>query len=304
MKNKNFILFLIPALVWGSTWYAIKLQLGVVQPLASVCYRFTLAGLILLAGCKILGFNMKYSFREHLFMALQGFTLFGINYWLTYLAEVNLASGLVAVIFSMMIFMNIVLNSWFFKISIKREVLLGAILGLGGTFLIFRNDFNKLAMSTNQLLALLYCFFSMILASLGNIISAYNQRNKLPVIQTNAFGMTYGAFFMIIIALIAGVDFRIEFTAKYISSLAYLSLFGSILAFTAYLKLLGNIGADRASYTILVTPVIAMIISTFFEKYAWQKSAVFGIILLLAGNYIAMNKKLKLKNLTLRINKK
>ena len=100
---KNFILFSIPALIWGSTWLAIKYQLGVVDPLVSVSYRFLLAAIILFAYCSLTGMNLKYPVKQHFYIALQGLLLFGVNYWLVYLAEIHLESGLVAVLFSTII---------------------------------------------------------------------------------------------------------------------------------------------------------------------------------------------------------
>lgn len=104
---KNLILFSIPAIIWGSTWLAIKYQLGIVDPLVSVFYRFLLAAIILFAYCRLVGTNLRYSVKQHFLMALQGLLLFGINYWLVYLAEIHLKSGLVAVLFSTIIFLNI-----------------------------------------------------------------------------------------------------------------------------------------------------------------------------------------------------
>ena len=240
---------------------------------------------------------MKFSLKQHFFIALQGITLFGLNYWLVYLAEMTLTSGLVAIIFSLVIFMNILFSAIFLKIKIKPEVAVGAILGVSGTALIFKNELKSFGLSDNNFVALVFCVISIILASLGNIISSRNQKFNIPVIQTNAFGMTYGALILFTIAMALGVDLKFNLEAGYISSLLYLAVFGSIVAFTAYLKLLGNIGPDRSAYTILVVPIIAMLISTLFEGYIWQKSAIFGIILLIAGNFFAMSKKLRIKRI-------
>ena len=168
-------------------------------------------------------------------------------------------------------------------------------MGVGGTVLIFKTELSVFNTSDENFVALMFCLLSIILASLGNIISAYNQKYlKLPVIQTNALGMSYGAVSLIIIAIITGIPFKFDMDILYISSLAYLALFGSIIAFTFYLQLLGNIGPDRSAYVILIIPIIAMLISTLFEGYVWQKSAIGGIILLLAGIIIAMTKNFKL----------
>lgn len=299
MKLNNYYLFAIPTLIWGSTWYAIKFQLGTVNPLVSVGYRFVIAGLLLIVICKILKLKLKYRLKTHFFIFLQGICLFGINYWLVYIAELSLTSGLVAVVFSLIIFLNVLFYSLILKAFLRWEVLIGGALGVVGTVVIFSNEFVAFSLSGKGYGPFIICFVSVILASLGNIISAYNQKKGLPVVETNALGMTYASIFTLIVAVISGAKLSFDFSPEYIISLFYLALFGSIIAFGTYLKLLGNIGPDRSAYTILLIPVIAMIISTIFENYQWQKCAILGIILLLAGNLIVMNKNIKIKRIAL-----
>jgi drug/metabolite transporter (DMT)-like permease len=262
--------------------------LGHVDPLVSVVYRFLIAGLLLMAYSGIRKLNLRYTFREHLLMILQGVILFGFNYWMTYLAETNLTSGVVAIIFSFSIFTNIFFNYLLLKGKIRKEVMAGAVLGIAGTLLIFSHELKSFGELVIGYQAFLFCFGAIVLASLGNILSKYNQTRKLPVIQTNAFSMTYGSLAMLMMVLLSGKSFSFEVSLPYISSLLYLSVFGSIVAFTLYLKLVGDIGPDRAGYTTLVAPVIALIISSFFENYQWGIAAVAGILLLFAGNMLAL----------------
>lgn len=291
MKARQFLYFIIPCFIWGSTWFAIKFQLGQVDPLVSVVYRFLIAGLLLMAFSAIRKLNLRYTLREHLLMMLQGMILFGFNYWLVYLAEEDLASGVVAIIFSFSIFTNIFFNYLLLKGKIRKEVMGGAVLGIGGTLLIFSHELQSSEQITIGYQALLFCFGSIVLASLGNILSKYNQTRKLPVIQTNAFSMTYGSLAMMLMVPLSGKSFSFEATFPYIASLLYLSILGSIVAFTLYLKLVGDIGPDRAGYTTLVAPVIALVISSFFENYQWGLAAAIGILLLFAGNFLALRIK-------------
>jgi len=256
VKLNNFILFLVPSLIWGSTWLVITFQLGKVPPILSVGYRFLLAGLILLAFCLLSRLNLRFNRREHLFFGLQGILLFGFNYWLVYLAEQLIPSGLVAVVFSTLIFMNILFNSILLKNAIRGKVVIGAILGLIGTGIIFAPELELLSFTDKSFLGLTYCIAGVFFSSLGNIASAYNQRHDLPVIQTNAFGMLYGSVVMLCIALAQGNELVFDTSWTYLSSLTYLVLFGSIVGFSFYLKLIGNIGPDKAAYAILVIPVI------------------------------------------------
>jgi drug/metabolite transporter (DMT)-like permease len=210
MKLRQILYFVIPCFIWGSTWFAIKFQLGQVDPLVSVGYRFLIAGLLLLVFSLVRKLNLRFTLREHLLMILQGIILFGFNYWLVYLAETNLTSGIVAIIFSFSIFTNIFFNYLLLKGKIRKEVMAGAILGIAGTFLIFNHELKNSEQMAIGYQALMFCFGSIVLASLGNILSKYNQTRKLPVIQTNAFGMTYGSLAMMLMVPLSGRSFSFE----------------------------------------------------------------------------------------------
>ena len=287
---KDIILFSIPTLIWGSTWLVITFQLGVVDPLVSVFYRFLLAAIILFIYCNIVKMNLKYTAKQHLFMAIQGAFLFGINYWLVYEAEVHLKSGLVAVIFSTIIFLNIFNGLIFLKSKIRLNVLVSALIGFVGIILVFKDHLLEFNFSSDKSSALILAFLSVVVASLGNITSAYNQRNKLPVVQTNAYGMLYGSLLMLILVFILGKPVNFDISFQYISSLIYLAVFGSIIAFWSYLTLLGKIGADKSAYVMLVFPIIALLLSTMFEEYTWSLFALLGVALITTGNFLMLKK--------------
>jgi len=157
MAKSNYTLFIVPALIWGSTWYVITYQLGIVDPLVSVSYRFGLAGVILLAYSKAKKLPLTYPKEQHLFIALQGLLLFGANYWLVYVSETYLSSGLVAVAFSTLIFLNIFFGAIFLGNEVKKRVILGAIAGLFGTALIYQSEFERLDFADDQIKGLMFC---------------------------------------------------------------------------------------------------------------------------------------------------
>jgi drug/metabolite transporter (DMT)-like permease len=294
MKLSNAILFLIPSVIWGSTWFAIKFQIGETDPLYSVAYRFILAGVILYVYSKFMKLNMKFSLRNHVFMGLQGACLFGINYWLVYMAEEHLTSGLVAVVFSGLIFINVFLNAIILKAPVRKNVLFGGFVGIVGVALIFKDELKIFDFSDQNFVAFLMAIGSVTLASTGNILSAYNQKQKIPVIQSNAYGMLYGAVIVTTIAILSGKVPVIDLNFSYLTSLLYLSVFGSVIAFTTYLNLLGKVGPDKAGYISLVMPVIALIISTFLEGYQWTPYGLVGLLLILSGIFMALKRKRKL----------
>jgi len=287
---RNITLYIITVLVWGSTWLAIKYQLGSVDPMVSVIYRFGLATALLMIFCYVKGLNLKFSLKEHLFMALLGILLFSVNYWLVYVAELYLTSGLVAVLFSSIVFMNIANGSIFLGTAVERKMIAGAVLGIIGIIMIFMPEIEAFDLSDKGVFGLSIGFISVFLASFGNITSARNTKNNIPVIQANAFGMGYGTILLALIALILGKEFTFTFSVPYISSLFYLSVFGSIIAFGSYLTLIGSIGADKASYTIMLVPLVALILSTFFEGYSWNLSSILGLLLVVGGNFLALSK--------------
>lgn len=285
----NLFLYTITVFIWGSTWLGIKFQLGQVDPLVSVVYRFCLAAALLFVWCFLRGLNMRFALRDHLFIALQGTCLFAVNYWLFYLAEVHLTSGIVAVMFSTIVFWNILNGRIFLKTKVRANVVCGAGLGIVGIGLVFWPELSGFSLADDGFKGFLLSMAATLMASFGNILSARNQKHSLPVIQTNAYGMAYGALLMLAATLITGTSFSIDPSAAYLLSLVYLAFFGSVVAFGCYLTLVGRIGADRASYATLLFPIVALIISTLFEGYRWSPPALAGVVIILVGNGLAIS---------------
>ncbi len=287
---KNMLFYAMTILIWGSTWLAIKFQLGTIDPMVSVAYRFSLAAVILLCWCWLFRLKMRFSVKDHMGIALQGVFLFALNYLLFYWAELTLTSGLAAVIFSTILFMNMVNGAIFLGTPFDSKVIIGGVFGLSGIILVFKGEFSASHFGDQTFFAVMLCFAATFLASVGNIISAHNQKKNLPIIQTNAYGMAYGAFLMLILALCSGKSFDFSLTPAYIGSLFYLAVFGSIIAFGCYLTLVGNIGADRAAYATLLFPIVALFFSTLWENYQWTASAITGIGLILCGNLLMLKR--------------
>jgi len=286
MHLNSISLYFASVFIWGSTFFAIKFQLGDVAPEVSVAYRFALAAAILFLWGALRGLPLKFSFTQQVWMGLQGLFLFCLNYLLVYWATSDLSSGLVAVVFSTIILMNIVNGALFLGKKSSAVVIVGALFGLAGISLVFWPELVDLQEGSNTYRGLLLSLAGTFVASLGNIISARNQQNQIPVIQCNAYGMAYGALIMVLAATVQGLPFGYELSWGYSLSLGYLALFGSVLAFGSYLTLLGRIGPEKAAYTMILFPLVALVISTFFEGYQWSVSAALGVILVLAGNLL------------------
>ena len=283
----NFVLYISATLIWGSTWLGIKLQLAQVPPILSVGYRFFLASAILLIYCIITNKNLLFSRRDHTFMACQGFSLFGLGYIMSYLATSYLTSGLVAVIFSTILMWNILNLRLFMGQPVAWRAFTGGVLGLAGICIVFWHDLSAFT-ATRGLTGLVIALLGAYLASIGNVVGSRNAKSGVPVTQANVYGMAYGALLCIIIHFGIGGELTMDWTFGYLGPMLYLTVFGSVIAFGCYMLLLSRIGADYAAYVMLLMPIVALILSTFFEEYHWSAGAVFGVIVVLVGNLIIL----------------
>lgn len=286
MMLNTATLYLATVLIWGSTFFAITFQLGEVAAEVSIAYRFALAALILMVWCGVKRLPMRFKLEQHLWMIAQGLMLFGLNYLVVYWATADLSSGLISVIFSTIVLMNIFNSSLFFRKRPAPSMIAGAVLGLVGIALVFLPEVRNMDLGSASMQGILLSLGSAYIASLGSMISTRNQQAKLPVVQTNAYGMAYGAIVLAVIALIQGAPFTYEATLAYTGSLIYLALFGSIIAFGSFLTLLGKIGPERASYAMVMFPIVGLSISTLFENYHWTLEAALGVGLVLMGNVL------------------
>lgn len=287
------LLYAATVLIWGSSWYAITLQLGDIHPVWSVAYRFALAAAMLLGFCLIARRRLRFSARDHGALALQGLLLFSLNYVLFYFVIGRLTSGIVAVVFSTIVFMNMVNAALIFRAPVQARVLVGAVLGLTGIALVFWPELAAFRATGSALTSLALALLATWVASLGNMVAVRNHRRGLPVIETNTFGMAYGTLFTTLAALVLGAKLDLEWSLPYTGSLIYLALFATVIAFGCYLSLLGRIGPDRAAYASVLFPVVALAISTLLEGYRWSAPALVGVTIVLLGNVLVLARSAK-----------
>jgi len=264
--------------------------------MVSVFLRFLLATVISFGLVLVLKKPLAFSRKHHLFFALQGLFNFSLNYNFTYFSETMIPSGLVAVTFTLVIYFNILGLRFIFGKAIDRKVIVSALLGASGIFLIFQSEIEKLGNPPQTILGLSLGVIATFFASCGNMVTVRNAKHKLDVLSVNTWAMLYGSLCTLAFIMISGQPWKVEWSLTYVSSLFYLSVFGTVIAFWAYLTLIGNIGADRAAYISVITPVIAIGLSLAFEDYQLHLTTVAGIALCLVGNYFVLAKPAKGKS--------
>ncbi len=282
------LIYAVVVLIWGTTWFVIRFQLGVVAPEISLVYRFALAAVCVFAFARLTGSPLRLSWRDHRLVALQGATLFCLNYWMTYLSTQYLTSGLVAVLFTSIIFFNIVNGRLILGTPVERRVVVAAAAGVLGVALLFLPEIQAALHDPRILHGAGLALAATYVASLGNMAASRNTQAGLPVVTVNAYGMAYGAIGLAAIAILRGTPVDFDPRWPYVVSLLYLSLAGTSLAFSLYLVLIKRIGASRAAYSSVLFPVVALAVSTLFENYRWSLPAAVGLVVLVAGNALAL----------------
>jgi drug/metabolite transporter (DMT)-like permease len=284
------VLYATAVLIWGSTWIAITFQLGPVAEEVSVAYRFGLASIVLFAYAAISGRRLRIPLESYGFVVLMGVLMYSGSYMLVYHATSYVTSGLVAVIFSLIVVSNAFFERIFFRKPLEGRMMLASALGVGGVAFLFWPEVSSFDLGNRAVIGIALATCAVVLASLGNMSAIVNTARKLPVMAVNAHAMAWGGVTSVVVAFLMGRSINFSFEPAYVFSLFYLAIFGSAIAFGAYLELLRLIGSARAAYTSVLFPIVALIISTFFENYQWSSLAVAGIALIVAGNWLALTK--------------
>ncbi len=281
-------LYFLVIAIWGSSWYGIEQQLGVVAPQVSLAYRFLLSAVILIAFCVATKRSLRFSPRAYLLMAAQGLCLFCGNYILFYFAGSHLVSGLMAVCFSTISLMNILNLGLIFRQPVDGRALVAAIVGLTGLGFVFYPELEQSGLGSSPVVGLGLSLLATYLASLGNMVSVKLKALSVPVLESNTIGMSFGALFCILFAILAGVSFNYDSRPAYTVSLIGLALFATVIGFGCYLSLVQRIGAARAGYSSVMFPVVALTLSTLLEGYHWSGLAGLGVALVLSGNLLVL----------------
>jgi drug/metabolite transporter (DMT)-like permease len=283
----NIFLYLLTVLIWGTTWIAITFQLGTVPAPVSIAYRFWLAAAVLMAFLLITRKPWWPPRQAWPYLFAQGIALFCVNFLCFYYASQWVTSGLEAVVFSTAPLWNAINGRIFLGRPIRRQVMMGALLGLGGIVLLFAPQMAGHWNDSKVLMGLALTLGGTLCFSCGNLLSSRMQTMGLTPSLTNTWAMLIGSTTLGVAALAMGMPFALDPSPRYLGALLYLAIPGSVIGFTAYLLLVGRIGPDRAAYSTVLFPIVALTISTIYEGYHWTPLALCGLALVLAGNLLA-----------------
>ncbi len=286
----DLALYATTVFCWGTSWIALKAQVGVVAPEVSILWRFLLAALLMWGWVLARGERVRFSGADHIRFAAAGLCLFSLNFTLFYYGALTIPSGLLAVVFSLASIFNLGLGAVLLRQRIEPRVALGGLVGFSGIGLLFWPEISGAGVHGGALTGLTFCVAGTLCFCLGNMVSTVIQRRGVALVSANTWAMTYGVAYLAVASLLRGHDFIIEPTAKYLVGLVWLAGPASVVAFACYLTLLRRIGAARAGYATVLFPIVALAISTVFEGYVWTGLAGLGAALALLGNVIVLTR--------------
>ena len=284
--------FLLITLIWSSTWIVIKGQLGTVPPIWSVSYRFLLSAAAMFGLARLAGVDVRLDRRGHGLALLLAVLQFVLNYNLVYAAELYVTSGLVAVVFALLIVPNAALARLFFGAKVGARFLLGSGIALAGVALLFVQEVRAAGPAPHAVLVGLGFTLAAVLgASGGNVMQLLEAVKTRSIAAMLGWAMLYGGLIDAALAWLLYGPPVFEPRLSYWLELLYLSIVASALAFWLYYRIIRAVGPARAAYSSVLIPIVAMAISTIAEHYVWSPIAIAGGLLAIAGLVIALGSR-------------
>jgi len=276
--------------IWGTTWLAIRYQLGEIAPELSVAYRFLLAGALAAAIARLRGQARRVDAAAHGLLLLFGLSTFTAGYTLVYYAETRITSGLVAVLYSLSPLLNYAAARLALGVRPSAPSRLGGLLGVAGVSLVFGPELLGVQLSGDLWVGGTLAFLAVLCSTVGTVLASMLERRGVGVWHKLSWGMAYGGAGCLLLALARGQPLAFSWAPTYLASLGYLVVFGSVAAFAAYLTLLETIGAARAGYVGVLVPLVALVLSALFEGYRPSAWTALGLACVVLGQ-LAMSRR-------------
>ncbi|WP_381514924.1 DMT family transporter [Sphingorhabdus buctiana] len=281
--------FLVVSLIWGSTWLVIRDQLGTVPASWSVCYRFAVAAVGMFLLSAITRQSLRIDANGLKWTVLLGLMQFTLNFNFVYAAEHHITSGLVAVIFALLIVPNALLGKWWLGRDFSRNFIIGSLIASAGVALLMVQEYKAAPVGGQEVIVgTALTLIAVLCASVSNVMQVAPSVGRFPTTAILAWSMLWGALFNAAWSFINHGPPIIEMRAGYLGGVLYLGIIGSVVTFPLYFDLIRKIGPGKAAYTSVLIPVVAMLLSTLFEGYAWTALAAGGAILASVGLVVAM----------------
>jgi drug/metabolite transporter (DMT)-like permease len=295
LSPRVLIPFMLTGTIWGSTWFVITGQIADVPAAWGVFYRFMLATPALFALAFMMGNRLRLNRPEHLLALGVGIAQFSGNFLFVYHAEQHITSGIVAVMFALLMVPNAIFAKVFIGEKVAGGFIGGSLVAIAGVALLLVHEWNAAPLGGpnggNVGLGIVLAIGGMLAASIANVVQANPTGRGVPMVSFLAWAMVYGTAFDLVYALVTVGPPPIPSGWQFWAGTAYLAIIGSVVTFPLHYNLVREIGAGRTAYNGIVTVCVAMLLSTLFEDFRWTWLAASGMALALLGMGLALRSK-------------
>jgi drug/metabolite transporter (DMT)-like permease len=293
LSPRVLIPFMLTGTIWGSTWFVITGQISNVPAAWGVFYRFMLATPALFVLAVVMGNRLRLNRPEHLLAFGVGIAQFSGNFLFVYHAEAHITSGIVAVMFALLMVPNAVFAKIFIGEKVQPGFIGGSLVAIVGVALLLVHEWRVAPLDGNVGLGIVLAIGGMLAASIANVVQANPTGRGVPMVSFLAWAMVYGTLFDLAFALITVGPPVVPQAWQFWAGTAYLAIIGSVVTFPLHYNLVREIGAGRTAYNGIVTVCVAMLLSTLFEGYRWTWLTAIGAALALLGMGLALRSKQK-----------
>lgn len=288
LSARVLIPFLLTGTIWGSTWFVITGQIAGVPAAWGVFFRFMLATPALFALALAMGNRLRLNRAEHLLAIGVGIAQFSGNFLFVYHAEMHITSGIVAVMFALLMVPNALFARVFIGERVQGGFIGGSLVAIAGVAMLLVHEWNAAPLGGNVALGIALAIGGMLAASIANVVQANPTGRGVPMVSLLAWAMLYGTVFDLFYALLTAGPPQVPTGWQFWAGTAYLALVGSVVTFPLHYNLVRQIGAGRTAYNGIVTVCVAMLLSTLFEGFVWDALSTGGMALALLGMALAL----------------
>ncbi len=290
MTTATRVLFVAALIaIWGSTWLVIKFAIADVPPLLAAGVRFAVAAVILAALSAIQGIAPPRGRRLHLGLLALGGLGFGVSYGVVYWGEQYIPSGLSAVLFATYpLWVLLLAHLAVAGERVRPGRLVGVAIGFLGVALIFRSD---LALAhPRAAIGAAVTLVSPLASALGSVGVKRWGRDVHPYVLTT-LPMTYGAVALLAVSWAFEPWDEARWTAGAVASTLYLAVFGSVVAFVTYYRVLREVAVSSLALITYVFPVVAVGLGWLVLGERLGLEALAGAAVVLIGIAIASRRR-------------
>jgi drug/metabolite transporter (DMT)-like permease len=282
------LLYIGTVVIWGTAWFGITLQLGTVPILVSVAWRFLAAAGVLFAILWHRGERLWFPPRIIAAACALGLLNFSFSYFLFYRATVDLPSGVVSLVYGLIIPLNLIAGALIQGVAITARAVVAGVIGLAGLALVFLPELQSFSVHSSAIIGFAAAAAATLVSCLSQSAWVVFRRTGTPLMPALAWAMLAAGVVTLLAAVALDLPLTIEWSPRYLGSFVFLVLASSVLANLWYMELLHRIGLGPAAYGSLIYPVLALAISTVLEGFEWTWIVVLGVILVLAGNAMVL----------------